>query len=111
MCIHCGNQLHDLLLVLQHGDVQVRSQDVVAVHCLLFRPLRSLRLNDQLSAFALDIQFKQELANGSGFGSHLLDLLALLLLHSLLRFLLALPFSSQLTLLGSQLDIFACHEI
>ena len=91
--------------------MQVRSQNVVAVHCLSLWPLRSLLLNDQLSAFALDIQSKQELSNGLGFVSHLLDLLAVLLLHSGLSFLLALPFSGQLALFGSQLDIFRCHEI
>ena len=106
MCVHRGKHLHDLLLVLQHGDVQVRSQDVVAVHCLLFGPLWCLRFYDKLSAFALDTKSKQELADSLSLVSHLLDLLAVLLLHRSFRFLFFLPLFGQLALFGRQLDIF-----
>ena len=90
--------------------MEIRSQDVVAVDCLLFGPLRGLLFNNQLSAFTLDTQSKQKLANCCGFGSHLFNLLAMLLLHGGLRLLFFFPLIGQLTLFSRQLDIFTRHE-
>lgn len=54
--VHHGDHLHDLLPMLQDLDVEVRTENVVAVYCLLLGSLRSLLLNNELRASALNIE-------------------------------------------------------